>query len=452
MQEVIPVNKSKAYRSVSVKQVELEKVLSAQQPAQGESLDVGLDIGKRWIWAVVRCRRDGTYFRPWRAANPWEIGLLVGLLVKMARRVKQLTVAMESSGTYGDPLRAALTDAGLDVRRVSAKASHDWSEAFDGVPSQHDGKDAAVVAELCAMGKSAAWPFAQGTELEQEMAYWVDRLDAAHRMHQLWCGRLESRLARHWPEVGGVLDLSSATLLKALLRWAGPAALGADPLAPQILQRLSYRRLEDQTIDRLVHEARASVGVGLTAWDERRMRADARQALSAHRGKRQAARRLKQLASRHELIGAMAPVVGTATACVLWVCAGDPRDYNSGAAYRKAMGLNLTERSSGLYQGELRISKRGQSLARRFLFFAALRYLLKAGGEPAVKQWYARKRIRDGGENGLRGVVAIMRKLPLAIHATAARGKVFDASRLFNNTMSSAARAETNSSQEVIIH
>jgi transposase len=437
VQEVIPVNKSKAYRSVPVKQIELEKILSAH--LRGESLDVGLDIGKAWIWAVVRCRRDGTYLRPWRAANPREIGLLVGLLVEMARRVKQLTVAMESSGTYGDPLRAALTDAGLDVRRVSAKASHDWSEAFDGVPSQHDGKDAAVVAELCAMGKSAAWPFAQGTELEQEMAYWVDRLDAAHRMHQLWCGRLESRLARHWPEVGGVLDLSSATLLKALLRWAGPAALAADPQAPATLRRLSYRRLEDQTIDRLVGEAQNSVGVRLTAWDERRMRADARQALSSHRAKRQAARRLKQLASRHELIGAaMAPVVGTATACVLWVCAGDPRDYDSGAAYRKAMGLNLTERSSGLYQGELRISKRGQSLARRFLYFAALRYLLKAGGEPAVRQWYARKKIRDGAENGggLRGVVAIMRKLPLAIHATAARGEAFDASRLFNKAMS----------------
>jgi transposase len=438
VQEVIPVNKSKAYRSSSVKQVDLEKVLSSRTSVEGESVDVGLDIGKAWIWAVVRFRRDGTYLRPWRAANPWEIGLLVGLLAEMARRVKQLTVAMESSGTYGDPLRQALTDAGLDVRRVSSKASHDWSEVFDGVPSQHDGKDAGVVAELCAMGKAAAWPFERGTDLEQEMAYWVDRLDAAHRVHQLWCGRLESRLARHWPEVGEVLKISSATLLKALLRWAGPAALGADPQAPATLRRLSYRRLEDQTIDRLVREARASVGVRPTEWDERRLREDARRALSARREKRQADRRLKELASRHELIPAMAPVVGTATACVLWVCAGDPRDYDSGAAYRKAMGLNLAERSSGMYQGELRISKRGQALARRFLYFAALRYLLKAGGEPAVKQWYARKKIRDGGEDGMRGVVAIMRKLPLAIHATAARGEAFDASRLFNNSITPA--------------
>ena len=37
-------------------------------------------------------------------------------------------------------------DAGIAVVRVSPKAAHDYAEVFDGVPSQHDGKDAAVVA------------------------------------------------------------------------------------------------------------------------------------------------------------------------------------------------------------------------------------------------------------------------------------------------------------------
>ena len=60
---------------------------------------------------------------------------------------------MESSGTYGDPLRQALSDAGLEVQRVSAKAVKDQAETFDGVPSQHDGKDAAIIADLCAGAK-----------------------------------------------------------------------------------------------------------------------------------------------------------------------------------------------------------------------------------------------------------------------------------------------------------
>lgn len=416
------MNKSKAYRSLSVKQVDLEKVL-ARRVAQ--SLEVGLDIGKAWIFVVIRFR-DGTFLRPWRVSNPWEVALLVALLKQLSERVK-LTVAMESSGTYGDVLRQALADAGLALHRVSSKAAHDWAEAFDGVPSQHDGKDAAVVAELCAMGKSVPWRASESSELERELAYWVDQMDSAQRIQQVWLGRLESRLARHWPELGQVLKLSRPTLLKAVRHWGSPAALGADEQAAATLRRFSSRRLDDATIDRLVREARQSVGVRTTSWDQRRLREDAEWALRAYRDKRAATRRLRELAAGHELMEALGRVVGVPTACVLWVCLGDPRRYGSGAAYRKAMGLNLTERSSGMYQGQLRISKRGKSLPRRFLYYAALRYVSK---EP-VRRWYLRKKRRDG-DQGMRGVVAVMRKLPLALWA-AARGEAFDAQRLFNS-------------------
>lgn len=427
------MNKSKAYRSIPVKRVEVEAMLAARA---GEFVEAGFDIGKRWIWATLRFR-DETYLRPWRASNPMEVGLLTGLLKRVSEQVK-LRLAMESSGTYGDPLRQALNDAGLEVHRVSSKASHDWAEAFDGVPSQHDGKDAGVVAELCAMGKSVVWPLPRPTELEQEMAYWVDQLDAAHRVQQVWIGRLESRLARHWPEASQKLKLSSPTLLKALRHWGSPAAMGADPQAAATVARFSHQMLDPVSIDRLVDEAKQSVGVRASAWDQHRIREDAGQALAAHRQKSAATRRLHELSRQHELIPALGAVVGIATACVLWTCLGDPRHYSSGAAYRKAMGLNLAERSSGMFQGQLRISKRGKSLPRRFLYFAALRYVSKA----PVKQWYLEKKRRDG-EEAMRGVVAVMRKLPLALYA-AARGEVFDAARLFNSIVIQANNGNMN--------
>ncbi len=64
-----------------------------------------------------------------------------------------LCVGMESTGTYGEAVRRALTVAGLTVQRISGKAASDYKEIFDGVPSQHDGKDAAIIAELAAYGK-----------------------------------------------------------------------------------------------------------------------------------------------------------------------------------------------------------------------------------------------------------------------------------------------------------
>ncbi len=87
-------------------------------------------------------------------------------------------------------------------------------------------------------------------------------------------------------------------------------------------------------------------------------------------------------------LAAMGEVVGVPTACVLWVELGDPSSYHCGAAYRKAMGLNLAERSSGQWQGKLKISKRGSSTVRRWLYLAALRWVKQ---EP-VHSWYVHQK------------------------------------------------------------
>jgi hypothetical protein len=122
----------------------------------------------------------------------------------------------------------------------------------------------------------------------------------------------------------------------------------------------------------------------------------------------------------------MASVVGKATACVLFVTVGDPRNFPCGAAYRKAMGLNLKERSSGKFQGQLRITKRGSSAARRWLYFAALRLIMRS----SVRSWFEAKKRKDSGR-GQAAVVGVMRKMALAVHVVATRNETFYASRLF---------------------
>jgi len=416
------VRASKAYGACNVNQVRIEKLLAGRE---GQKVEVGLDIGKDHILAVVRFR-DGTYLRPWRIENPGQVLAGCRLLKQMSSMV-ELKVAMESSGTYGDPLRQAMADANLASYRVSSKASHDWAEAFDGVPSQHDGKDAAVVAELCAMGKARPWTFALVDEKEQELAYWVDRLDLQRRLGQLYYGRLESRLARHWPEAQNGLPLTSATLLRALKQWGSPAALAADGQALVLLKRWGRACLSPERLKELIDSARGTIGVRMTRFDQRRLQDDSQAALAARKQRRVAQRRLRQLAKDHPILPAMAQVVGAPSACILWVAAGDPRDYPAAAAYRKAMGLNLAERSSGKFKGELRISKRGSSMARRALYYAALRYVSKPPGQ----LWYLRKK-QVNPEGAMRAIIAVMRKLPLAVHA-AAQGQAFDARRLFNS-------------------
>ena len=122
----------------------------------------------------------------------------------------------------------------------------------------------------------------------------------------------------------------------------------------------------------------------------------------------------------------LAPVVGLNTACVLWVGAGDPRNYYCAAAYGKALGLNLAERSSGTQKGKLRISKRGKAASRRWLYFAALRWAHR----PQVRPWYERKKARDG-QGAKRALVGLMRKLARALYQVGGCGATFDPRRLF---------------------
>jgi hypothetical protein len=132
LQEVIPVAKSRPYASVSVKSVEIESWSTSRA---GQACVVGVDVAKFELMAVLRWP-DGAFQKPWRIINPDEIGLLIALLEKLHSSCP-VTVAMESSGTYGDALRQTLSDAGIPVQRVSAKAVKDQAETFDGVPSQH---------------------------------------------------------------------------------------------------------------------------------------------------------------------------------------------------------------------------------------------------------------------------------------------------------------------------
>jgi transposase len=120
-------------------------------------------------------------------------------------------------------------------------------------------------------------------------------------------------------------------------------------------------------------------------------------------------------------------VVGKVTAAVLLAALGSPQDYADAGSYTKASGLNLKERSSGKHKGQLKITKRGPSVARFYLYFAALRLIAR---EPVVKRWYEIKVNRPGAMKN-KTVIELMRKLTRALWHVA-RGARFNPEQLFN--------------------
>ena len=420
VQEVIPV-KSRTYRAVDVNRIELDDWLADRD---GLVVHAGLDIGKEWIYCTLRWGA-GDFDRPWRVRNPADVIRLAELLRDVGQG-RQLIVAMEPTGTYGDAARQALERAGVVVHRVSPKMASDYAEVFDGVPSQHDGKDAAVVAELAAQGKSWSWPLPKPTEIEQELAYQVDWLDGQRRQMMQWCGRVEALLSRHWPEATRIVPLCSGTMLACLAEYGGPRGLAIALDGVERVRSWGGCFLSEEKAQALVSSARSTVGVAMGTWDEERLRRFVQQIQGCRREMATARRRMRALTRDHASMVAMSAVVGIGTACVLWVELGDPSAYHCGSAYRKAMGLNLAERSSGQWQGKLRISKRGSSQVRRWLYLAALRWLRH---EP-VRSWYLRQKVSRRGE-GKAAVVGVMRKLALALYRVGGRGERFDRQQLY---------------------
>jgi len=386
---------------------------------------VGIDVSKRELVLMLR-RQDATFLGPYCAANPEQIPQIVQLLRQVGSR-GAFQVAMESSGTYGDPFRQALSDAGIELRRVEAKQSHDYAEVFDGVPSQHDGKDAAVIAELCAIGKSRRWEYEPVSEKDSRMQLAVEWLDAQDRIRRLWLGRLEALLARHWPEATSVMELRSGTLLRALAHYQGPAALAADDKALEKLLRWGGTWLKKDKAQALIDSARRTLGVRQNAVDQERLGRCAKAAREATLQINRCRGELRQLAKGNRVIEAQAKAVGVATACVLWTRLGDPHDYPSAGAYRKAMGLNLSEQSSGQYKGLPHVSKRGDPLVRRWMHMAALRLIAR---NTPVARWYRDKR-RRSSDNHRCAITAVVRRLAIALHRVPVGGREFDPARLF---------------------
>ena len=86
----------------------------------------------------------------------------------------------------------------------------------------------------------------------------------------------------------------------------------------------------------------------------------------------------------------------------------------------------------------MKITRRGPALVRRWLYFAAMRLAQRAG----VRAWYQAKKTKDQ-DRGKGALIAVARKLALALYYVGARGEVFAACRLFPGTPTSGPPART---------
>ena len=409
------------YSTVNCKQVDWSALAGAMA---GQRAVFAVDVAKVKFVAALQVNGGKTLVRVgW--AHPFETAeLLAGIEVLAAAGA--LEVVMESSGVYGDALRWQLQQRGIAVYRVEAKRVHDSAEVYDGVPSLHDAKATELITKLHWAGCSARWdilPEARRDQLAQ-----LRRLRQAKARAEAERSRLEALLARHWPELPHLLALGSASLLRLVGAYGGPAPLALlTRQARQLLRDVGGRLLTQEKIDAVLASARTTLGMPCTTGESAQLRWQAEQVIAAQREQRQAERQLARSVPPTDVLAPMQALLGKVTTAVLLATQGDPKHYPSAASYCKSIGLNLREHSSGQHQRRLCITKRGPSMARFYLYFAALRSHQR---DPVIKRWYEFKTARPGAVKQ-KQVIALMRKLAKAFWHQA-NGHDFDVNRLVN--------------------
>jgi len=320
-------------------------------------------------------------------------------VVQASHQLTSMLVGMEPTGHYWFNLAAWLQERNVDVVLVNPVLTHRNKENRDNTPSKNDSKDALTIADLVNRGLYTEY-VPQAPEFERLKTIMSDR--------EFWMkqnGSLGNRIVRwidlYFPEFREVFpDWTSVRSLASLRAFPLPCDLdgltaeevvgewrkqgmkrcaGVSGKAKAVaLLRCAARSIGNQ---RATEEARRDLHRLLDAYSNTvstmEMIQHEIEALLAELPQ------AKQLQSIHRL--------GTIAVAAILGLAGDLRHYKHGRQLLRRAGLNLAECTSGKFKGQIKLSKRGDSVLRKHLYFGMLSLV---GHHPDFKRWHKRNQER----------------------------------------------------------
>ncbi|NQY01498.1 MAG: transposase [Flavobacteriaceae bacterium] len=411
--------KKHSYHSKKINKINWNTV---KETLSGEEIALAIDLAKQRQYAML-FNEDASLSVLFHWQHPEETPMMLKTLKSLGCPV---VVILESTSTYGDALRYQFRKLGFTIHQASAKRVHDAREVYDGVPSLHDAKAATIIARFYRDGLTKPW---------QELSVNERTLGALRREYEIHQSqyqrnknRLEAYLSRHWPEVLYLLDLDSVTLEQLLINYGSAKEIAANAeKAAREMKCTSKGKLSQDKINKIIESAVNTLGVPCIEGERIFLHVLAKEMKHSRLHGHCAKKALEAEVDSDEELFELGCLIGKVTTAVLLSYHLDPRKFNCAHSHQKAMGLNLKEKSSGRYVGQLKLTKRGNSKVRQYLYYAALRLLQR---DAIVRQWYLRK-VDPKAKN--KTVIAVMRKLSKALWHVA-RVKKYDASLLFSVT------------------
>jgi transposase len=322
----------------------------------------------------------------------------------------------ESTGPYAEPLIHYLRSKPVEIVQVNPLHTKRLKEMNDNSPGKTDDKDPRVIADVIRLGRALSVVVPEGH------AACLRRLNNARERHAgeraALLNQLQQLIFLIFPEFKSVIKQARGMTIRFILKkYTTPEKIRVlDPtVLGQEMRTQSRGRFGTKDAELLIDLARKTVGIkeGMVgiALDIRHIVAQ----LDIVDGflaeiESEMALMLDRIPASARLLSIKG--IGVVTTAGLIGEVGDFSKFRTRSEIIKLAGLDLYEISSGKRIGQKRISKRGRSLLRKILYFAALQTIRKNG---IMYDYY--ERLAGRGTLRMKALVAVMRKLLGIIHA-----------------------------------
>jgi len=378
------------------------------------TVDVGMASNTGYCSTV-----DGRDTKPFKFDNTREgFDKLWSLVVVNKNRFKcnEVIVGYESTGPYAEPLLHYLRNKPVTIVQVNPMHTKRMKEVNDNSPLKTDDKDPRVIADILRIGHALSVVVPEGD------AAYLRRLNNARERHirerTALLNQLQQLVFLIFPEFKTVIkNIKVKTARYILKTYATPEKIGClnkDELGDEI-RKQSRGKFGIGHADLLIRLARDTIGIkegvaGLVM-DIRHILMQL-ETIDGFAAKIESEMEVTLIRIPCSIRILSIKGLGTVTVAGLIGEVGDFSKFRTRSEIMKLAGLDLYEISSGKRKGQRRISKRGRSLLRKILYYAAIQMIRKNG---IMFDYYTR--LTNRGMLRLKALVAVARKLLGIIHA-----------------------------------
>jgi transposase len=385
-----------------------------------KTMIAALDIGKGVHYAYFR-NLKGKDIKPFPFYNfrkGFDKFWIKLCQFKREQKLEDVVIGFESTGPYAEPLFHYLRNKPVKLVQINPVHSKRLKELTGNSPNKTDKKDPRVIADIISLGHALTLVVPEGPAAQLRRL--TQARERSIRSRTAMINQLQHLIFVIFPEFLRVFkNISTKSAMYLIKNHPTPesiVSMGLESLTVA-LRKISRYQLTQGRIKEIFEAAQRSIGI-----DEGKesilMEIEHLASNIEHENRfiddleKQMDHYLDQITYTHSILSIKG--VGSITVAGLIGEVGDFKKFNTISEMMKLAGLDLFEVSSGKHSGKRRISKRGRSLMRKLLYFAAINVVKSHG---IMHERYQEMLAR--GMPKMKALVAISRKLLGLIFALA---------------------------------